>query len=61
MKIKCPHCGNITKWEDNMYKPFCSERCKLVDLGTWANEKFKIEDNLNSSGIKIGLVGEDDE
>jgi len=44
-----------------MYKPFCNERCKLVDLGTWANEKFKIEDNLNSSDIKFGLVGEDDE
>ena len=43
-----------------MYKPFCSKRCKLVDIGTWANEKFKIEDNLNSLGIKIGLVGEDD-
>ncbi len=44
-----------------MYKPFCIKRCKLIDLGTWADVKFKIEDNLNRSGIKIGLVGEDDE
>ena len=61
MKLKCPHCGNITKWDDNPYKPFCSERCKLIDLGSWADEKFKIEDKLNSSNVNIELVGEDDE
>lgn len=61
MKIKCPHCGKITKWEDNKNKPFCSERCKLIDLGSWADENFKIEDIINSSSVNIGLVGEGDE
>ena len=38
----CPRCGQLTKWQDNPYKPFCSERCKLIDLGAWANEEYKI-------------------
>ncbi len=38
----CPHCGKKVKWENNPYRPFCSERCKLIDLGEWASEKYKI-------------------
>ncbi len=56
MKIKCPHCGNVTTWEDNKYRPYCSERCKLYDLGAWADEKFKIDDKLNHSSTTIELV-----
>ena len=61
MKIKCPNCRSITQWEDNKYRPFCSKRCKLIDLGAWADESFKIEDKVNRSSINLGLVGEDDE
>ena len=61
MKIKCPHCRGITKWEGNKFRPFCSERCKMIDLGAWADESYKIEDNVNRSSINLGLVGEDDE
>jgi len=61
MKIKCPHCGNVTTWEDNKYRPFCSERCKLYDLGAWADENFKIDDKLNHSSTSIELVEETDE
>lgn len=43
MKIKCPICGNITTWEENPWRPFCSERCKLIDLGAWATEEYLIE------------------
>ncbi|WP_227430594.1 DNA gyrase inhibitor YacG [Psychrobacter sp. I-STPA6b] len=38
----CPRCKTATTWQDNPYKPFCSERCKLIDLGAWANEDYKI-------------------
>lgn len=38
----CPHCKQPTTWQDNPSKPFCSERCKLMDLGAWANEDYKI-------------------
>lgn len=38
----CPRCGKPTAWANNPTKPFCSERCKLIDLGAWANEDYKI-------------------
>lgn len=38
----CPNCGKLTAWEDNTSKPFCSERCKLIDLGSWASESYKV-------------------
>jgi len=42
MKIKCPTCRKRTTWEENPYRPFCSERCKLIDLGKWATEEYRI-------------------
>lgn len=40
--VTCPTCGNKTTWDDNPWRPFCSERCKLIDLGEWANENHRI-------------------
>jgi len=42
MKIICPICKNSTTWEENPWRPFCSERCKLLDLGKWVSEEYKI-------------------
>ena len=42
MKVTCPTCGQEVKWEDAVYRPFCSERCKMIDLGTWANEEYSM-------------------
>lgn len=39
----CPRCGENTQWEDNASRPFCSERCKLIDLGAWANDEYRLE------------------
>jgi hypothetical protein len=47
MKIKCPICRQKKEWEDNPYRPFCSKRCKLIDLGAWASEEYKIENRLD--------------
>jgi len=45
-KVACPACGETTEYSTtNPYRPFCSERCQLVDLGDWATEKFRIPDN----------------
>ncbi|WP_115220277.1 DNA gyrase inhibitor YacG [Legionella donaldsonii] len=42
-KIACPTCGKKNTWcPENTFKPFCSERCKLIDLGEWARETRKI-------------------
>jgi endogenous inhibitor of DNA gyrase (YacG/DUF329 family) len=40
--MKCPTCGREVDWKDNPYRPFCSERCKLVDLGRWVNEEYRV-------------------
>jgi endogenous inhibitor of DNA gyrase (YacG/DUF329 family) len=42
MKIRCPICKRMTTWEENPWRPFCSERCKLLDLGAWASEKYRV-------------------
>lgn len=38
----CPRCQTQTSWQNNPFKPFCSHKCKLIDLGAWANEDYKI-------------------
>ncbi len=44
MIIICPVCRKKTTWEENPWRPFCSERCKLVDFGKWVDEEYKIAD-----------------
>jgi len=42
-KVKCPQCKKIVDWStDNEYRPFCSKRCQLLDLGSWASERNRI-------------------
>ncbi len=48
MKVKCPTCKKKTEWENNPSKPFCSKRCKLIDLGAWAKGEYRIEGKLDS-------------
>lgn len=43
MKIKCARCGRLTEWENNPFRPFCSERCKLADLDDWLEERYRIK------------------
>ncbi len=38
LTVACPTCKRPVKWtQDSIYRPFCSERCKLIDLGEWAD------------------------
>jgi endogenous inhibitor of DNA gyrase (YacG/DUF329 family) len=42
--VACPQCGVAVPWTaESKWKPFCSERCKLIDLGEWAAERYRIE------------------
>ena len=47
--VSCPRCGVQVPWTaESKYRPFCSERCKTIDLGAWANEQYRVpvaEDN----------------
>ena len=42
MVIHCPACKKETTWEENPFRPFCSERCRTSDLGRWAAEEYRI-------------------
>lgn len=42
MKVKCPKCEKLVEYEGNEFRPFCSKRCKLIDLGDWADEKYSV-------------------
>lgn len=55
--VECPACGEATRFApDNAWRPFCSQRCKLQDLGAWANEGYRVaateppDDTLDPSG-----------
>lgn len=41
--VRCPTCGTPVDWTpQSTWRPFCSERCKLIDLGAWANESYRV-------------------
>ncbi len=41
--VACPTCGTAVSWTAaSRWKPFCSERCKMIDLGQWATEKYRV-------------------
>ena len=41
--VRCPACGGDSVYApDNPFRPFCSERCKNMDLGAWASESFRV-------------------
>ena len=41
--VKCQSCGDEVRWvPENRFRPFCSARCKQLDLGAWAAEKYRI-------------------
>jgi uncharacterized protein len=46
--VKCPTCGKKTEYMGNEFRPFCSERCKLLDFGAWADEKFSLPSQTES-------------
>jgi endogenous inhibitor of DNA gyrase (YacG/DUF329 family) len=40
VNVRCPICGKVVAWTDNPDRPFCSERCRLVDLARWADGSY---------------------
>lgn len=40
--VKCPTCNRETEYTGNEHRPFCSERCQLIDFGAWADEEFSL-------------------
>jgi endogenous inhibitor of DNA gyrase (YacG/DUF329 family) len=53
--VSCPQCGTPVEWSPaSNWRPFCSERCKLIDLGEWAAERYRIPavDALDEAGTE---------
>lgn len=41
--VPCPRCGMQVAWtSENNYRPFCGERCRMIDLGQWATEAYRV-------------------
>ena len=40
--VKCPKCGRETEYHGNEFRPFCSERCKMLDLGAWIDGEYTL-------------------
>jgi endogenous inhibitor of DNA gyrase (YacG/DUF329 family) len=49
--VKCPTCRAEAPWQGNPYRPFCSERCQLIDLGRWTTERYRIASE--ESGVDV--------
>ena len=41
-RAKCPHCDRLVATGPSEWRPFCSERCRLLDLGAWLSERHAI-------------------
>ena len=51
MKWRCPICRKATDSERSADFPFCSERCKLLDLGNWSSEKYVISEPVLDESV----------
>lgn len=51
MEITCPICHRKNPWEKNLYRPFCSERCKLIDLGHWSEGTYTLPVEEEDEGV----------
>lgn len=50
--VACPTCKQLAEFSpDNPYRPFCSKRCKLIDLGSWATEQYSIPVDAKSDQL----------
>lgn len=56
-KIDCPQCGKPSEYSsDNPWRPFCSKRCRLIDLGEWASEGYQIPAAPELDDYSTGLT-----
>ena len=54
--VACPTCGTPVPWTpDSAFRPFCSERCKQIDLGAWASEAYRVEAKPSSEDLPDDL------
>ncbi len=55
--VACPQCKELSEYStENKYRPFCSERCKLIDLGQWASENYRIPEQTKPEDLDSELA-----
>jgi hypothetical protein len=52
--VRCPICRAEVSLEDGPHRPFCSERCRLLDLSAWASERYRIPGDPVADGPETG-------
>jgi hypothetical protein len=52
VQVKCPTCRKSGAWFAGQYGPFCSHRCKLIDLGKWLSEAHTVSSPLRAEHLK---------
>ena len=52
MEVKCPTCKKKFNYYDSKFRPFCKEKCKMIDLGHWFDESYTVEGRTNSVYIE---------
>ncbi|MBA4501311.1 DNA gyrase inhibitor YacG [Marinobacterium marinum] len=59
-QVKCPQCGEPALYTaENKWRPFCSERCRLIDLGEWASEGYQIAAEPSVDDFSSGMMPEE--
>ncbi|HWU85423.1 MAG TPA: DNA gyrase inhibitor YacG [Rhodocyclaceae bacterium] len=57
--VNCPTCSKPVEWKaENRFRPFCSERCKKIDLGAWANEEYRVAQSAPTEDESLSLPPE---
>lgn len=56
MIVKCPRCGELTENQGNPFRPFCCERCKLLDLGNWVSGAYSISGEKSAGDDKSSAM-----
>ena len=54
-RVACPICRKSVEWTpQSAWRPFCSERCKIIDLGAWASDKYRVPVVEDKDGLEAG-------
>ncbi|POB13972.1 DNA gyrase inhibitor YacG [Halobacteriovorax sp. DA5] len=63
LKVKCPECSKEFNYYSSEFRPFCSEKCKMVDLGMWLTENYTVASNepLSESDLEAVIRKRQDE
>ncbi len=60
VSVTCPQCRSNTGWHNNPYRPFCSERCRLIDLGCWVEETYRMPGETVESEQQNSFLGDEE-